>query len=403
MDITLVGINFAPEVTGIGRYMTAYAGELHDAGHRVTVVTGLPHYPGWRTFPWDDQKHPFRVERCAHYVPAQPSASRRVLYELSFAISVARKLRSLPRPDLILAVSPTLASAWVAARRASSLGVPFALLVQDLVSAAVEQSGTAGSLARNAASILERSTMRRASRVGVIHEGMRGAVRRLGAPEDAISLVANWTLDPDRPFPPRAAARGMLGFREDEIVCVHAGNMGAKQGLEVAVDAARIADATGARVRFLLVGDGNQRETLQRRAEGVRTVEFWPLQQEDRFRALLSGADVLLLTQRPEVEDMAYPSKLLEYERSGTPIVAAVSRRSAAGFALRAAEGAVLIPPGEPRLLLETVIETGQRTDGSVESAAANRRLIEPEGARAIVEFVAAAGRAELPSGGDLI
>mgnify|MGYP001618173067 CR=1 FL=1 len=31
MDITLVGINFAPELTGIGRYMTAYANTLHDA------------------------------------------------------------------------------------------------------------------------------------------------------------------------------------------------------------------------------------------------------------------------------------------------------------------------------------------------------------------------------------
>ena len=47
MKILLYGINFAPELTGIGKY----TGELAARGHEVRVVTAPPYYPAWAVSP----------------------------------------------------------------------------------------------------------------------------------------------------------------------------------------------------------------------------------------------------------------------------------------------------------------------------------------------------------------
>lgn len=46
-SIRIYGINYAPEETGIAPYTTGLAEHLAASGHRVSVATGLPHYPAW--------------------------------------------------------------------------------------------------------------------------------------------------------------------------------------------------------------------------------------------------------------------------------------------------------------------------------------------------------------------
>ena len=47
MKILLYGINFAPELTGTGKYMGEMAAWLAARGHDVRVVTAPPYYPAW--------------------------------------------------------------------------------------------------------------------------------------------------------------------------------------------------------------------------------------------------------------------------------------------------------------------------------------------------------------------
>ena len=48
MRILVWGINYAPEVTGIGPCNTVLCEHLRAAGHEVEMVTSFPYYPGWR-------------------------------------------------------------------------------------------------------------------------------------------------------------------------------------------------------------------------------------------------------------------------------------------------------------------------------------------------------------------
>jgi len=51
LKILLYGLNFAPELVGIGRYSGELATWLAARGHRLRVVTAPPYYPDWRIAP----------------------------------------------------------------------------------------------------------------------------------------------------------------------------------------------------------------------------------------------------------------------------------------------------------------------------------------------------------------
>ena len=49
--VLVVGINYAPEHTGIAPYTTNACSYLAEQGAEVFVLTGLPHYPQWTVPP----------------------------------------------------------------------------------------------------------------------------------------------------------------------------------------------------------------------------------------------------------------------------------------------------------------------------------------------------------------
>ena len=47
MKILLYGINYSPELTGIGKYSGEMTVTLAKQGHEVRVITAPPYYPEW--------------------------------------------------------------------------------------------------------------------------------------------------------------------------------------------------------------------------------------------------------------------------------------------------------------------------------------------------------------------
>lgn len=50
MRILIYGLNFFPELAGIGKYSGEMAQWLASRDHDVRVVTTPPYYPEWRVF-----------------------------------------------------------------------------------------------------------------------------------------------------------------------------------------------------------------------------------------------------------------------------------------------------------------------------------------------------------------
>lgn len=361
--VLIASLNYAPEETGIAPYSTALAEHLASRGYQVTVVTGLPHYPAWRIddayaadAPLNELRNGVDVRRSRHYVPAAQSALRRGLYEAS-SFSMALAAARLPRPDAVLGVVPSLSGGIVARAVAMRFGAPYGLIFQDLVGQAAAQSSIDGAAAVSAAvHVAEGWAARGAAALGIVASGFRPYVEALGVDPARIRRVRNWTRTGEANVE-RDAMRAWLGWPEDAVVCLHAGNMGRKQGLENVIECARIAAADDARLLFALIGDGNQRGALEALAAryALPNLRFLPLQTADMYPSVLRAADVLLVNQRGAVLDMSLPSKLTAYFAAGRPVVVAAAGDSETAREVSDSSGGIVAAPDDPRALLAAI------------------------------------------------
>jgi len=357
--VLVVGVNYWPEPTGIAPYTTAMAEHLAGEGANVHALTGLPCYPGWqiqagyRRLRTRELRNGVDVLRLAHLVPHRQDAARRAAYEVSF---FAHAAAAGPRvvPDLVIGITPALAGAAAAARLARRFGIPLVVIVQDLVGAAAAQSGMPGGrLAADGARRLEAWVLRQADRVAIISDGFLPPLLDYGVSSTRVHTVPNWhRLAPTQAD--RTVTRSQLGWRDGETVALHSGNMGFKQGLSNVVRAARLTRHRRD-LRWVLMGDGSQRDCLRQEAAGLPNLDFLPLATEQSYPDVLAASDVLLLNERAGVTEMSLPSKLTSYFASGRPVAAAVTPTGFTARELARAGAADPVLPDDPAALVQLV------------------------------------------------
>lgn len=365
LHVLILGLNYAPESTGIAPYTTGLAEGLAARGHRVRVLTGLPHYPQWKVAPGyeggsrDFARQP-HVEHMVHHVPSPPSLHGRLRMELSYGRRLWRT--SWGTPDLVVCVSPALLATAMAIARAKSTrhrpGV--GVWVQDLYGAGVAETGAASGRVTELVSGFESRVLRAADGVAVIHDRFKAhLVRELHVNPTSVTVIRNWTHLRPIQCQDRAEVRRKLGWAENDIVALHAGNMGAKQGLENVIHAAKLAESAHAPVRFVLLGDGNQRARLEQLGAGVANLELIDSMPDTEYQSALAAADVLLVNEKASVAEMAVPSKITSYFTTGNPVVAATRADSITAAEIKSSGGGLVVAPDSPSGLLAAVCHLG--------------------------------------------
>jgi colanic acid biosynthesis glycosyl transferase WcaI len=332
MRILLYGLNFAPDLTGAGKYTAEMASALAEAGHEVRVVTAQPYFPDWRIAAGYPKLGYLRqrlgdidVWRAPLYVPRRPTGVRRVVHLATFAItSIPLLLRQVAwKPDVVWVVTPTMLcapGAWLIARVTGALAW---LHVQDLeVDAAFELGVLRGGVGRRVAVRFERWSLQRFDRVSSITAKLVARLRAKGVEPKRLVLFPNWVdTDAIHPLDPPSFYRRELSIAENAVVALYSGSMGAKQGLELIAHAARLLEHDSSLV-FVFCGQGPGRAALKSASEGLKNVRFVSLQPEKNLNELLALADIHLMPQRRGASDLVMPSKLVGMLASGRPIVA---------------------------------------------------------------------------------
>lgn len=333
MRILIVGINYRPELTGIGKFTGEMAEWLAENGAKVRVITAPPYYPAWRVSEgysslWYRRETQDGVDilRCPLWVPARPSGLKRILHLFSFALSSFVPTLWLAlrwRPDWIMVLEPPLMCLPGVLIAAKLSGAKPWLHVQDFeVDAAFDLGLLKSARLRGFAMGLERWLMKGCARVSTISERMLERLDGKKIPPAAQFLFPNW-VDTDliAPLSGPNRLRRELNIPESKIVLLYSGNMGEKQGLDLVVDAAAgLAGDPG--YLFILCGDGAARGRLEEQARSLQNVRFLPLQPLEGFNELLDLADIHLLPQRADAEDLVMPSKLTAMLASGKPVIA---------------------------------------------------------------------------------
>lgn len=372
--IAILGLNYLPEPTGISPYTSALASGLHIKGVDVRVFTAHPHYPAWRFREgygrWVRREivRGVPLVRFRHYLSRRPIGIGRVISEISFGLRLL--FARWDEPDVVLLVSPALFSSAIAMVRARLLSrqqPSVVVWVQDLYSLGVRETGR-GKLLAGLMKWVESATFRAATGVVVIHPQFASyVVEQLGVSAERVEIIRNWTHLKSAPKPDVVTVRAQHGWAVDETVVLHAGNMGVKQGLENVVEAARLADSRQLPLRFVLVGDGNQREQLQNSAAGLNRIQFVPSLSNADYQAIIASADILLVNEKQGVAKMAAPSKLTSYFDAGRPIIAATHPAGITAGEVRKSSAGLVVAAGDPQALVKAALELRDDPAGAAE------------------------------------
>ena len=355
LRILIIGLNYAPEMVGVAVYTSGMAEALAGMGHKVRVIGGQPYYPQWRVFPgfprvlWSRSvERGVDVFRCPHYVPAKPTGPRRIIHHATFALSAffpAIWSALTHRPDIVIAIAPSIIAAPVAPLAARLSGGKAWLHVQDLeleaaVATGLVREGPAARLGRQ----FERWLLRSFDRVTSISGKMCERLIDKGVEPHKIAEVRNWAaVDEIRPLERASSYRERWSI-ETPHVALYSGNIANKQGVEVIVKAARrLRDRHD--LTFVICGEGPNRAQLEETARGLTNIRFFDLQPSEQLEELLGLATVHLLPQLASAADLVLPSKLGNMMASGIPVIATAAPGS--GLAAEVEGCGLVVAPGD--------------------------------------------------------
>lgn len=359
---------FPPEVGAGPARVAEMAAHWRDAGADVTVITGMPNRPQGRIHAdyrgklfLEEEHEGIRVLRSWLYASPKHGFARTIVNNLSFmATGFIHALVSRGSFDVLIASSPPFFPHISGALVGIVRRVPVILEVRDLwPDYLVDMGVLRGKLAPRALFALERRLLRSADHVVVVTDSFRRRIASKGVDPGQITVIPNGTdagfyyaADEPRPVPVPDGSGG-----EPPFVVGYLGNFGAGQELSTIVEAAAKVQATHRNIRFLLVGDGPQRERIEERMRELRVtnLSIQPPISKSQTRAFHGGCDVSLVPLAPvPVFQETVPSKIFEIMACERPVLASV-----AGEAARIVEesgGGIVVPPGDAAAIAGGVV-----------------------------------------------
>jgi len=242
---------------------------------------------------------------------------RRLYNWWTFSREVQRAGRQRPRPDIVIGSSPQLLAARAAREVARRHDCPFVFEVRDLWPESLLAAGGKTGLAYRALDAIANDLYRTASLILVLAEGTADYLREKGI-RQPIACVPNGAdvQHPPVAVPPDSPTR--------PCTFVYAGAHGPANGLDTVLDAAAMLGPQS-QVRFVFVGDGPVRATLEASAlqRGLTHVSFLGPKPKTELPRIFAEADagLMVLRDAPLFAFAVSPNKLFDYFAAGLPVI----------------------------------------------------------------------------------
>ena len=295
MRIVYLHQHFAtPDMVG-GTRSYEMARRFVEAGHEVHMVTAQRSGQGrgWT----ETNEAGIRVHWCPVAYSNHMSFPRRIQSFLDFSWRSARRAAGLPC-DVVFASSTPLTIALPAAYVRRKTGSPMVFEVRDLwpdtpVAVGALKRRLPIALARR----LERFAYQQSSHVVALSPDMKRGVVATGYPADCVSVIPNSSDLALFDVPPEQGRsfRQRYAWLQDRPLVVYTGTLGLVNGVDYLARLAAAVAKIDDDVRFLVIGDGREREKVQRMAEELNVLNrnFFMLESVPKreIPAVLSAAD----------------------------------------------------------------------------------------------------------------
>lgn len=381
MRILLLNLYYPPDTSATAK-MAATVVEALSARHEVTVLCGRPSYDpserrGWRL--WRTEKvGRARVVRVGSTDYPRFAMKRRVLNYLSYVVlAIPRAL--FVRSDVVLAMTDPPFEGIVGAIVALLKGKKYVYNIRDMypdmaIGGSIVEPGVLSRIWER----LHRWALRRATRVIVLGEDMRGRIVAKGVNPAGVEIVRDGTdiLPPDGPQPTMdedviGAIRG-----DSKFVLLHAGNLGFYGAWETLIAAVEKLEADG--VSLVFVGEGAQRGYVETLARGAKNVRFLPFFPTSKIPSVLAAPDAHVITVKRGLEGVVVPSKMYGILAAGKPIITVAPEETDAAWLGAKFGFAVSADPDSPDKVAGAILSLA--TDpGKVVSMGRAARAVAPE------------------------
>jgi glycosyltransferase involved in cell wall biosynthesis len=273
MHILLITAHFEPEQGAAPVILTRLARALRARGHDLTVLTALPNYPQGRVYDgyrdaWEvtESSGGLRVIRTWLWATPSPKISRKLLSQVSFALTAALRGLGLPRPDVALVEAQPMFTHLMGAALCQVRGIPYVLDVHDLWPDHLLTVGTLSAqhpVYRTFRALTDAS-LRGAAGIICLTPYLTERVREYARDVNKVQTVLSGIdLDRFHPAVDGAAFRAKYGLGADYLVS-YIGTLGTAYDVHTMLDAANRLSGRND-VTFLIVGTGTQKQAVAER------------------------------------------------------------------------------------------------------------------------------------------
>jgi glycosyltransferase involved in cell wall biosynthesis len=338
MHILFLTHYFPPEVNAPASRTYENTKRWVRAGHKVTVITCAPNHPNGVVYPgyenkwrqWEE-KDGVRVLRVKTYLSANKGVANRSLNYFSYLLSAVAFCRRVQNVDLVVSTSPQFFCGLSGYFVSRLHGCPWVVEIRDLWPESIHAVGAVRG--RGVIGLLERVEFflyQRPDHIVALTSAFKRHIVKRGIAPEKIDIVTNGAdLEQFKPIPQAN------NFRERHnlngmFVASYVGTHGMAHALETVLKAAKVLE-NEPRIRFLLVGDGAERENLLKRKDELKlkNVLMLPQQKKESVPEILAASDAcMVLLRRTELFKTVIPSKIFEAMAMERPIILGVDGES---------------------------------------------------------------------------
>lgn len=386
MRILILTQYFPPETGAPQNRLFETAVRIKNAGDQVEILTAMPNYPKNRIF--DEYRGKWFLKEVMQNMPVYRSfiytgKSRSIISRLvnyfSFVLSsviMASKIKG--RFDYVMCESPPLflglSAVWISRRKKAKL----IFNVSDLWPESAEKLGIiSNKFLLNSTEKLELWLYKKAFIVSGQTQGIIQSIRERTAHNQLYWLPNG--VDPQffNPDETTKSWRRDNGFEQDDFLLLYAGIIGHAQGLEVIIHAASKL-RNYKRIKFLLVGDGPEKEKLEKLAKesNCEQILFFPNQEKKHMPAIVNSCNMTIVPlKRLPLFEGAIPSKIFENLAMKVPVILGVEGEAKKLFIDEGKAGSAFEPENSDELA-EKVLYYYNNPDAVNEAAENGRNYV---------------------------
>jgi glycosyltransferase involved in cell wall biosynthesis len=332
MRITFMSENFPPETGAPQIRLYEVSRELIKRGYEVEVLTAFPHHPDG-IIP-DEYKGKFYqfehfdgipVHRSWIYPSPKGSFWLRLISYFSFTFSAFYSVFKSQKTDVIICTSPPLFLGITGYFASKFKRAKFVFNVADIwPESAVELGILKNKTFIKMAEVLENWLYKKSWKIAAATEGILEYMVKKGKKREQVFLLPNGVnTETFAPREPNKQWLEKLGF-EGKKVFTFAGRVGYAQGLDSVLKAAKIVEGQNPDVKFLIIGDGPEKEALIKLKDDLKLTNlvFHESVPVTEMPNIFSISDFSVVSLRNiELFKGARPSKIFPALASGVPVL----------------------------------------------------------------------------------